>query len=81
MPQIELEEWRLLESLEPWGEAGLDYRAASLVAQIQSSVGGASKPVKIMDIVRKYFRIQKEQTPKQKLKVAKNIAAANKRKR
>jgi len=51
------------------------------MAQLQASVGGASKPVKIMDLVKKYFRIQKEQTPEQKVKVAKRIAAASKRKR
>jgi hypothetical protein len=42
-------------------------------------VGGSSKPVKIMDVVRKYFRIPKEQTQKQKLKVAKRIVAGSKK--
>jgi hypothetical protein len=49
------------------------------MAQIKSSMGAANKPVKIMDLVKKYFWVQKEQTPKQKLKVAKRIVAGSKK--
>ena len=78
MPEIEFQKWKLLESLEPWGEAGLDYRAACLMAQIQASVGGSEKEIDIMGIVKKYFRIKKEQTPQQKRQVAKRIADGHK---
>jgi len=49
------------------------------MGQLQSSVGGATKGVKIMDIVKKYFQLEKAQTPRGMLKVAKSIARAWKR--
>jgi len=49
------------------------------MAQIQMSVGGSSKPIKIMDIVKKCFRMKKEQTPKQKMKLAKRIVAGSRK--
>ena len=49
------------------------------MAQIKSSLGGSGKPIKIMDLVKKYFRIPKEQTAKQKLKMARHIVAGSKK--
>jgi len=59
--------------MEPWGEAGKNYRTACLMAQLQGLLSSSKKPIRVGDIMKKWFAIRKEQTPEQMVSIAKRI--------
>ena len=73
----ELLEWRLLETIDPWGQVREDYRAA-LTAFSAATAFGGSKGLKLESFLLKFVPEEvADQTPDQIASIFKTIVAAN----
>jgi hypothetical protein len=75
LPLSEAIAWQLLETIEPWGEARADYRAAVICWTIAScNYSGKGRRPQLKDFLKMFdFSIQKEQSDEEILTVFKKM--------